>query len=510
MSAQTVTADHVLPLVPLPAQAVVSGGLMPLRTGARTHGDDPAGAVLREAIRRRTGIALGKEDGPPEIGDIVMRIDPAVADAEGYTLLVTDRAEITGADSAGLFYGVQTLLQMLRQDDSGWSLPRAVVSDAPRFPYRGVMLDVARHFFDVAEVRAFIDRASALKFNHLHLHLTDDQGWRLHIDAWPRLTEQASSTSVGGDPGGFYSKDDYREIVEYAAARHMIVVPEIDLPGHTHAIGLAYPEIVEAPVMNDELLAESAELGQALPVAGEPYLGSGVGHSSVRIRDAGTYAFIRDVLTEIAEITPGPYLHIGGDESLGTAPHDFEYFAERVTAMTFEVGKTPIAWHEVGAAGGIAEGTIGQYWGNTTPAGTHAREGRHFVTRGGKLIMSASNVAYLDMKYTPDFPLGATWAAIIDVRSAYEWEPTSVLGVPEDAILGVEAPLWTETIRTLADIDQLFLPRAAAHAEIAWSPRNAPARTWDSFRERVGELAPKWRHEGLNFHRSPEIAWAEE
>ncbi len=124
------------------------------------------------------------------------------------------------------------------------------------------MLDVARHFFGVDDVKKFIDSTSALKLNHLHLHLSDDQGWRVHIDSWPRLTELSAGTSANGDPGGFYSKDDYREIVAYAASRHMIVIPEIDLPGHTHAIGVAYPELVEEPVMNDNLIADSERLGR--------------------------------------------------------------------------------------------------------------------------------------------------------------------------------------------------------------------------------------------------------
>lgn len=238
---------------------------MPITVTTRVLGSSPAATQLIEAVERRSGIRLSRADASP--ADIELRVDPAVAAAEGYTLAVGDRAVVVGADEAGLFYGVQTLLQLLREDESGWGVLRAEVQDAPRFGRRGVMLDVARHFFDVAEVKKFIDSTSALKFNHLHLHLSDDQGWRIHIDSWPLLTELSSSTSVDGHPGGSYTKDDYREIVSYAAERHMIVIPEIDLPGHTHAIGVAYPDLVEAPVLNDGLVSESARLGQPLPVA---------------------------------------------------------------------------------------------------------------------------------------------------------------------------------------------------------------------------------------------------
>ncbi|MDY0985505.1 family 20 glycosylhydrolase [Microbacterium sp. CFBP9023] len=502
---------HSMPLVPLPASSIAVDGRLPVSDGLRVVGDSPAAAQLIDAVARRSGIRLSHSTDSTGAGTgstIVLRIDPATT-PEGYGLTVGDSVEIVGGAEAGLFYGVQTLLQLLREDGEGWAFLRAEITDAPRFARRGVMLDVTRHFFDVDEVKKFIDSTSALKFNHLHLHLSDDQGWRIQIDSWPKLTELASSTASLGDPGGFYTKDDYREIVAYAAERHMVVIPEIDLPGHTHAIGVAYPELVEDPVMNDSLIAESARLGQPLPVAGEPYLGWGVGHSSVRIHEERTYEFVRDVVRELAEMTPGPYIHIGGDESLGTPQADFDLFVERATAIVFEEGKIPVAWHEVGAAKDIAEGTIGQYWGKTTPEGSHAEEAAHFVERGGALIMSTADVAYLDMKYTEDFPLGLTWAAIIDVRRAYEWEPTAVLDVPESAILGIEAPLWSETTRTLSEVEQLVFPRAAAQAEVAWSPRDADGRDWESFRGRLGALAPLWKAEGVDFHPADEIPWSE-
>ena len=500
-----------LPLVPLPASVTIGAGHLPLSPDVRVTGDSPAVAQLIDAVESRSGIRLvhSADSTADATGEIALRVDASVAGPEGYTLSITEGVEILGADEAGLFYGVQTLLQLLREDAHGWALLRAEIADEPRFVRRGVMLDVARHFFGVAEVKRLIDSVSALKFNHLHLHLTDDQAWRIEIESWPRLTELASTSAALGDAGGFFTKDDYREIVAYAAARHMIVIPEIDLPGHTHAVGVAYPELVEDPVMNDALIADAKRLGQDLPVAGEPYLGWGVGHSSVRIHEERTYEFVRDVVRELAEMTPGPYIHIGGDESLGTPQADFDLFVERATAIVVDEGKTPVAWHEVGAAAAIAEGTVGQYWGKRTPEGSHAAEARHFVERGGALIMSAADAAYLDMKYTTDFALGLTWAGTIDVRAAYEWEPTSVLDVPDVAILGIEAPLWSETTRTWNDVEQLVFPRAAALAEVAWSPRSGSGREWESFRARLGTLEPVWNAQGIDFHPAPEIPWTE-
>lgn len=500
-----------LPVIPAPLSSIVEEGMLPLTAALGVHGDPAATTLLIDAIARRTGIR------PLEAGTgIALRIDPAVSAPEGYTLTITDDAEVIGADPAGLFYGIQTLLQLLRQDQhGGWGWSRARIEDAPRFGYRGVMLDVARHFFTVDEVKTVIDRCAALKFNHLHLHLSDDQGWRIHIDAWPLLSALSSTASATGDGttsgGGCYSRDDYRAIVAHAASRHVTIVPEIDMPGHTHAIGLAYPELAEDPVMNQHLLDDAERLSQELPKAGVPYTGWGVGHSSLRIRDERTYDFIRDVLTELAEMTPGPYLHIGGDESLGTSPEDFAYFIARVTGIVTELGKTPVAWHEAGAAD-VAAGTVGQYWGLLEPSPEHAAHAARFVERGGRVILSPGDAAYLDMKPTADFPLGLAWAGIVDVHRAYDWEPAAILDLPTEAIAGIEAPLWTETVSSLTDADQLMYPRIAAIAELAWSTPATPdaeGRESGSFGERLGRMAPLWRADDIRFHPTTEIVWSE-
>ncbi|MFE6995606.1 family 20 glycosylhydrolase [Microbacterium sp. NPDC057659] len=497
-----------LPLVPYPSDVRREEGVFPLAS-ARIAGDSVIAGQLRDGVVTRTGIR-SQVVGEGTDAEIVLSLDPSAGGAEAYILdSLGSSIRVTGADAAGLFYGTRTLLQLLHESDAGWAVPRVRIEDAPRFAYRGVMLDVARHFFGVEDVKSYIDRAVDLKYNHLHLHLTDDQGWRLEIDAWPLLTERASGSDTTGGTGGFFTKDQYREILAYAADRHVTVVPEIDLPGHTHAVGIAYPDLVEEPWLSEQSIAEQAALGIPLPVHGEFYRGAAVGHSSVRIHEERTYDFITDVLREVAEITPGPYLHIGGDECLGTPAADFALFFERVSRIAADTGKTPVAWHEAGAVAGIAEGTIGQYWGSVEPKGSHAAEATHFVERGGALIMSPSDRTYLDMKPTPDFPLGLVWAGIVPVRTAYEWEPTAVVpGLADDAILGVEAPLWTETVTTIAAADTLVFPRIAAHAETAWSPKEGTERTWESFRTRVAGLAPAWEASGIEFTRSEEIAWA--
>lgn len=498
----------LLAVVPAPSALTVDESAEPFAVGpgVRLSGSTDAPGVLAGLIAARTGIDAEVGEG----GAIAFALVPGGA-AESYRI-VADAASVsvTAADEAGLFYAAQTLGQLLTAGDGGWIIPAVVIDDAPRFAYRGAMLDVARHFFDVATVKAYIDRIATLKLNALHLHLSDDQGWRLQLDSRPRLTELASSTAIGDAPGGYYTKADYAEIVAYAASRHMIVVPEFDMPGHTHAVGLAYPELAQDPVISAEFERSGAER----PVAGIPYRGMGVAFSSLRTQDEATYDFVSDVFGELAAMTPAPYLHFGGDESFATPAADFATFVARTSAIIADLGKTPVAWHEAGAAADVDDDTVGQYWGLRTPTGGADDKARTFVRNGSRVILSPADAVYLDMKYDDATPLGLTWAdGPTSVRRAYEWEPTNtVQGIGEQDILGVEAPLWSETLRTLADIDTMAFPRIAAAAEAAWSPATGSTalRTWESFRARVGGLGPLWSRLGIGFFPSPEIDWAEE
>jgi len=504
-------------VVPAPV-SIEAGTGAPFRLTSATavNAEADAAAALSAIVEARTGLTLASGDG----AGIELRIDPSTGSgagnaAESYRIAVDEASvSVIGADAAGLFYGVQTLGQLIARDGDEWTVPAVTIEDAPRFAYRGVMLDVARHFHPVETVKAYIDHAASLKFNALHLHLTDDQGWRIQLDSRPELTEKASGTSVGGDPGGFYTKDDYRGIVEYAASRHMIVVPEIDMPGHTHAVGLAYPELAEDPSVSDHMREIIRDYGGDEPRVGAPYDGMAVGFSSLKIHDEATYDFVADVFGELAAMTPGPYLHFGGDESLSTTDEDFAEFVARASEIIADLGKTPVAWHEAGAAAGIADTTVGQYWGFLTPQEGAAEKATAFVDNGAQLILSPADAIYLDMKYPTGPELGLTWAnGPTSVERAYSWEPSDVVpGVDDSGILGVEAPLWTETIRTSADIDTMVFPRAAAAAEAAWSPATGASdlRTWASFRERVGALGPLWTSMGIGFHPSEVIPWVTE
>jgi len=506
------------PLVPTPARLALDDAAPFTLTRHATilaapgAADDAAIADAADELRRkiaaRTGILLSSDGAPSgAAARIQLEIDRD-GPAESYRLRCDAASvHIAGADAAGLYYGVQTLVQAIVERDRRWVIPAMEVDDAPRFAYRGVMLDVARHFHGVDTVRGYIERAASMKFNHLHLHLTDDQGWRLQLNTHPMLAEKGSATAVGGDPGGFYTREDYLSIVAHAAAHHMTVVPEIDVPSHTHAVSLAYPDLCEPPVITEAV--EQGSLDTGLPLPGEAYCGIAVGFSSLKIHDERTYTLLADVFGEFAELTPGPYLHLGGDEPLGIAPADYDTFIGRVSALVAATGKTPIAWHEAGASTTLAPGTVGQYWGFVSPTDGADEKARAFVARGGRLILSPADAIYLDMKFAPDSPLGLTWArGVTTVRRAYEWDAAAIIdGVGDADILGVEAPLWGETGRTADDIDALAFPRIAAAAEAAWSPPlgSTRRRSWESFRSRVAGLEPLWAALGIRFTALAEI-----
>ncbi|RLK11958.1 hexosaminidase [Micromonospora sp. M71_S20] len=490
-------------VVPAPERvAPVPGAdfVLPPDAAIRVSPDDAARAVagqLATLLRPATGYPLPVADAtrPEPAGGITLTL--AASDdlgAEGYRLDVTsDGVRIEAATPAGLFHGAQTLRQLLPAAIESpvpvaerWAVPGGSITDRPRFPYRGAMLDVARHFFGVADVLRVIDHLARYKINHLHLHLTDDQGWRIAVDSWPRLTEVGGASEVGGGPGGHYSRDDYRRIVAYAAERYVTVVPEIDLPGHTNAALTAYGEL--------------APDGIAPP----PYTGTDVGFSYVDPTNERTYEFVADVLGEIAALTPGPWLHIGGDEAFKVRPDAYAAFVERTQRIVAGTGKTVVGWHQI-APVAHAEGRVLQWWGTKGEDPVTADA----VQRGARLVLSPGNHAYLDMKYAPDTPIGHDWAGLIDVRRAYDWDPgTHLAGVPADAVLGVEAPLWTESVTSRAEVEFMLFPRLPAIAELGWSPR--ATHDWAGFRDRLAGHGPRWTAAGTAFHRSPEIPWPAE
>ncbi|WP_409184947.1 beta-N-acetylhexosaminidase [Amycolatopsis sp. VS8301801F10] len=488
---------QVTDLVPAPVHAVAKADatfrLTPLTVIRAGHGTGEVASYLRGLLRPATGFPLPVVPMSPGLSAISLDLgqaDPRVGD-EGYQLDVTKNGvRLRANTSAGLFTGVQSLRQLLPSaieaktvQHRTWTIAGGSVLDYPRFAHRGAMLDVARHFFTPAQVKKYIDQIVQYKVNTLHLHLSDDQGWRIEIKSWPRLATEGGKTAAYGDPGGYYTQEQYRDIVAYAASRHVTVVPEIDMPGHTNAAQSVYAEL------NCD--------GVAVP----PRTDIEVGYSSLCIDSPTTYRFVDDVIRELAAITPGKYIAIGGDEAHSTSAEDYKAFYEKVTPMVAKYGKLVTGWHEI-AKTPLPASAVPQYWDQGGPNPDLAAA----AARGNKFVMSPANHAYLDMKYTESTKLGQDWAGLVEVRDAYEWDPAALVpGVGEKSVAGVEAPLWTETIRTSDDIEYMAFPRLPGVAEIGWSPR--ASRTWDGYRARIAKQAPRWEAQGIDFYRSPQVDW---
>ena len=483
-------------LIPLPASVQPAPGQFTLTAGTGIF-VDPAtpeltaiGQYLADKLKPATGYKLPvTAAASAPAGSIFLTTngaDPSLGD-EGYTLTVTSSGvRLQAPKPAGLFHGVQTIRQLLpaaiemsSQQPGPWAMPAGVIRDQPRFAWRGAMLDVARHFFSVKDVETYIDLLAYYKLNVFHIHLTDDQGWRLEIKSWPDLTAKGGSSAVNADPGGFYTQEQYKEIVAYAARRYITVVPEIDMPSHSNAALASYAEL------NCD--------GKAPPL----YAGTEVGFSSFCVAKDETYKFLDDVIGEVAALTPGPYIHIGGDEAKSTPAADYLTFVQKVQDIVKAHGKIMVGWEEVSKIK-LLPTSIAQAW--TSDLATQA------AAQGSKVIMSPATNAYLDMQYDPSTPLGQHWAGYVSVEDAYQWDPTTSLrGVPEDMFEGIEAPLWSETLRTLKDIEYMAFPRLPGLAELAWSP--LAGRNWNEYRLRLVAQGERLTAMGVNFYHAPEVGF---
>jgi len=482
-------------LIPVPVEVSAGGEAFILQAKSRIHLQPgaseliPVALSLQSMLSEPTGFelaidTLGKR---PRKSSIVMTlVDESEMQKEGYRLTIEkQKITIASADAAGAFYGIQTLRQLFPDEIEGefipekeWMVPTGTITDHPRFSYRGAMLDVARHFFTLDEVKRMIDYLAAYKMNRLHLHLSDDQGWRIEIKSWPKLTLHGGSSEVGGGPGGFYTQEEFKDLTGYATSRFVTIVPEIDMPGHTNAALASYPEL------NCN--------GRATAL----YTGTQVGFSSLCTKLDITYQFIDDVVREISQLSPGPWFHIGGDESHATKPNDYLYFINRVIPIVQSHGKTVMGWDDI-AVGDLGEGMVAQYWAKASNA-------RLAASKGARLVLSPGSLAYLDMKYDENCKPGLNWAGYIEVDKAYNWDPdTLVQGVSYEKILGIEAPLWSETVSNLEEAEYLLFPRLIGYAEMAWSP--AALRNWDSYRERLRVHQNRLDLQGIRYYRSPKL-----
>ncbi|MQL64674.1 beta-N-acetylhexosaminidase [Streptomyces vinaceus] len=504
-------------LIPAPRGVVAGTGETRLTEASRLYagaGAEGVGRWLGSVLRAATGLPWREAGEPAQARDGVGLSLAADLGPEAYRL-VSDAAGVLveGGDAAGVLYGAQTLRQLLGADafrrapvrrDRAWTVPHLTVEDAPRFRWRGLMLDVARHFMPKEGVLRYLDLMSAHKLNVLHLHLTDDQGWRVEIKRYPRLTETGSwraRTKIGhrASPlwddrphGGFYTQDDLREIVAYAAERHICVVPEIDVPGHSQAAIAAYPELGNSDVVDTAALTVWDTWGI---------------NPNVLAPTEDTLRFYEGVLEELLELFPAdagpfsPFVHIGGDECvkdqwresrtareqiarLGLADEDAlqSWFIGHFDRWLAERGRRLIGWDEI-LQGGLAPGAAVSSWRGYAGGVTAARAGHD-------VVMCPEQQVYLDHRQDagPDEPVPIGYVRTLE--DVYRFDPVPAELTPEERerVLGTQANVWTEVMEDQGRVDYQTFPRLAALAEVAWSELPAPAdRDFPGFERRMTE-----------------------
>jgi len=511
LMAGTAWADTSAPaIIPLPQKLeaqpgcfVLAAGGQAQRTGPKilvSAGVEETGHYLAGELERRCAIECrvvpevkARRKGNIELA--LQKSDHSLAN-EAYTLTVTPQGvRIQAGAPAGLFYGVQSFLQLLPVENaaSGPSTVACIqVEDQPRFPWRGLMLDVSRHFFTKQEVERLLDEMAWYKLNTFHWHLVDDQGWRIQIKKYPRLTEMGAwrkavgfglnpkaTTAYGPDGryGGFYTQDDIREVVAYAQARHIVIVPEIEMPGHSSAALVAYPQFscTGGPFTTD--------------------LPGGVFNGIYCAGNDEVFDFIEDVLTEVCALFPGPYIHIGGDEvkpdnwkgcpkcqarmhEEGLAQEsDLEgYFIRRVEKIVNKHHRRLIGWSEIRQGGLAANATVMDWVGGATEA----------ACSGHDVVMSPLADCYFDHYQSLDQSKEPhTIGGYLPLRQVYAFEPmpTNLPALYQPHILGAQANVWTEYMPSFQHVQYMVFPRICALAEVVWSPR--ASRDWDDFSRRV-------------------------
>lgn len=469
---------------------------------------------LLSTIKASTGFTLktSTEPGKNNISLSLNTTPDAELGNEGYTLTVTaDNVSIAANAPAGLFYGVQSLLQLLPKEiesktavkNISWTIPAVEIKDYPRFGWRGLMFDVSRHFFTKAEVKQFIDDMAKYKFNLLHMHLTDDQGWRIEIKSYPKLTsvgawnvKKTGTFNYFSDPlpdeardyGGFYTQEDLKEIVQYAKEQFINILPEVDVPGHSLAAIASYPELSCTPGA-DKYKVNSGEKFMVWPPKGHFY---GLVDNTLCPANEKVYEFLDKVFTEVAQIFPFEYIHMGGDETarnfwekspqikalmqrekLKNLDEVQSYFVKRVEKIVNAKGKKLIGWDEI-LQGGLAPNAAVMSWRGIA-GGIAAAKQNHEV------VMSPSTHVYLDYMQG-DPALEPPVYASLRLKKTYDFEPLPE-GVDPKYIKGGQGNLWTEQVYNMRHVQYMIWPRAFAVSEAVWTPK--AKRNWDNFAGRV-------------------------
>jgi len=519
LPALAVAGSPSLSVIPRPASVELRDGMFPVSASTMltyffsNEEVRPAVMYLKSELERRTGMRVSMSDagGGSRVRQPIFfnyYKDEQLGE-EGYLLDINpDRIEVNAHDDPGFMNGARTLLQMLQADSADgvltWQIPCSTIRDWPRFGWRGMHLDVSRHFFPPAFIKRYIDLLAMYKMNRFHWHLTDDQGWRIEIRGYPKLTEVGAwrNGSMIGDYseqrfdsvryGGFYTQDEVRDIVAYAGERNVMVIPEIEMPGHALAALAAYPGL--------SCTGGPFDVGMAWGV-----------YEDVFCPREETFRFVEGVLGEVIDLFPGPYVHIGGDECPKTrwktcdscqslirerGLHDEEglqsYFIRRVESFLNSHGKRLIGWDEI-LEGGLAPNATVMSWRGTEGGTAAAREGHDAV-------MSPGSHCYFDyFQGNPRYePLAIGGYTPLEKVYAYEPVPDSLTGDETEHILGAQGNVWTEYITTTDQVEYMIIPRMLALAEVVWCPPGP--RDYAEFTRRIGAQFPVL--EGMNVHPS--------
>ena len=523
-----------VPVIPAPVRAEPLEGSWRICDGSSVAGPPEVADIVRlfvDDVRADTGLELvvstgvdsdirveldasGLDDLPGAAG---VRADGDAGADERYCLEVRETvALVRGASREAVHRGLTTLRQLITAGEGDVAGVR--ILDAPRFAWRGLSLDVARTFHDVETVERVIDMCSLHKLNVLHLHLTDDPGWRFEVPGWPLLTEVGGAGALGDRPGGHYSRDDVARLVGYAADRFVTIVPEIDMPGHSGAVFRSYPGLAPEPSAAAE---QAAAIGMAI--------------GALDLDRCTTRRFVSDVLAAVVEqFTTSAYVHIGADEAFGMADDEHAAFVEFAVAEVRHFGRRAIGWQEA-ARGPVGPDEIVQYW--LEPVETERMLGTGMLEammppevaplveatmrtsltdvpraleRGARVLVSPTTRLYFDRPHLDEGAdeeqearrqrLGLPFYPPTSLRDMVEWDPvTETPGVADDSRLaGVEAAVWCETVADRDDLEALLLPRLSGAAERAWS---AAATEWDGYVDRLAAQIPAWDRRGWAWYR---------
>ncbi|MGA2244048.1 MAG: beta-N-acetylhexosaminidase [Verrucomicrobiota bacterium] len=518
-------AADVISIIPAPVKAEVREGQFQLTDATRILTDRafrPEARLLAARLRTATGyeIKVRASTKPAAASDILLTAQDAGADtgAEGYALSISTTGVVVRATTpAGVFYGAQSLLQLLPPEifstnpvaGVAWRIPCVQIEDQPRFVWRGFMLDVSRHFFTKADVEQVLDLMSLYKLNTFHWHLVDDQGWRIEIKRYPKLTSQGAwrdGVGFGLDPqsttaydrqgryGGFYTQREIREVVAYAAARHITIVPEIEMPGHSSAALAAYPQFA----------CPSAQI--STPTKG------GVFRGVYCAGNDATFAFLGDILDEVTPLFPGKYIHIGGDEvdksnwqhcplcqarikaeNLKDEAELQSWFVRRMEKIVNAHGKIFVGWSEIREGGLAPSATLMDWIGG----------GAESAASGHDVVMTpARPIDYCYFDHYQSTNQAAEPKAIggyLPLRRVYEFDPLPEKLAPEfqTHVLGGQANLWTEYVPNFRQVEYMMFPRLGALSEDDWSPKTA--RDWDDFQKRTALNEKRLDVLGVNY-----------